>query len=135
MVQYSLEASFEEYATLLRTYLDYREEHTLVLMRAYFTLDEVKAVGQESGRPAGASGSFVHCNVGPDTFCLTFMVQHNMPWFVWYLTFWWPLKEFHDTVLSHVRAVLQAVANGEDTTESTMAEEHVTSSAGVMQTS
>jgi hypothetical protein len=101
---------------LLTTWIDYEdnmlphlimeEEQGLPLMRAYFTLEEIKPIVQEIVKhsPKHELGALVYW-CGPDYFRNEFMPQEGIPSFVWYVDFQFKYSAYQQVFVKNVEAV------------------------------
>ncbi|GKZ00161.1 hypothetical protein MPSEU_000969300 [Mayamaea pseudoterrestris] len=100
-----------EYEANLLPHLAEEEEIGLPLMRAYFTPADVKPAYDEIVKHLSTLelGSFIVAN-GEDFIRSVFMKNESIPFFVWYIDFYWKARAFNKQFTYNV----QALTNGEE---------------------
>lgn len=105
----TLIALVETYKTTMFPHLQEEEQIALLLLRAYFTPEEVKPKIEEVLKTIGVAelGSFIN-SMSEKYFRSTFMKQEGIPFFVWYLNF----RGAYNHYLSNVKPHLDALEGG-----------------------
>jgi len=98
---------FYQYDTDMRAHLIEEEDTTLPLMRAYYTKEEMEPFIMKiiEKSPAVELGSFIHC-LGVDEYRNEFMVQENIPPFLWSTVFQGKYDTFVKRFIGNVDALL-----------------------------
>jgi len=109
-----LQAAFEQYQKSLVPHLLEEEQVGLLLMRAYFTPDEIRPViskilARTLKLEPFTIGMMIHY-LGQDYVRNTMMKNEGIPFFVWHLVFKRHMKKFQKRVLAHYLALENHVA-------------------------
>jgi hypothetical protein len=94
----------------LELHLVEEEEIGLPLMRAYFSQKDLKpAINQIiKTSPKYEAGSMAATG-GVETFRNTFMRNENIPFFVWYIDFYWKYRAFVKQFVTNIQALTEGV--------------------------
>jgi hypothetical protein len=105
-----LSEKFNLYEKDLELHLVEEEEIGLPLMRAYFSQKDLKpAINQIiKTSPKYEAGSMAATG-GVETFRNTFMRNENIPFFVWYIDFYWKYRAFVKQFVTNIQALTEGV--------------------------
>ena len=101
-----LTVEWKKYGDMIGPHMDEEEATALLLLRAYFKPEDLKAVIEyimQNG-PKIEMGSCIYF-MGVEIFRKEFMVQEKIPPFVWYIDFQFRLAEFKRRVIKNVEAL------------------------------
>lgn len=99
-------SEWTQYQKYMLPHLQEEEEIGLPLFRAYFTPKEATAIVMEilKHSPKLELGAIIYF-CGVKNFRQDFMVQENIPFFVWYIDFQFKYNLFKDTFVKNLEAV------------------------------
>lgn len=102
----NLLSSYVELEKLMLPHLKQEEDECLPLCRAYFTQEECLPKIQEiiKNENDAGMGGFIH-TMGEAEFRQGFMKQEGIPFFVWYIQFWWQYRAFKKQILQPMAAL------------------------------
>lgn len=97
-----------DYESLLQPHFQEEEGNALILMRAFFSQDDMSQMTRKlmEEAPAEATGALIH-NMGENRFRSEFMKHHGIPFFVWNLAFKKQLHVYKKHMLVHVEALVK----------------------------
>lgn len=101
----------EDYKALFLRHTDHEEQVGLVLMRAYFTMDEMGPLSRklQEEAPDFSTGALIYF-MGEERFRNEFMKHNGIPFFVWHVGF----KKYLQKYRTEMEEPLEALKSGEE---------------------